>query len=87
MDTGNPPFRTPYGAPWVHTEEYIIATNTQEDTTHSAAPRKSIHSSTPKNHMDATGTDKQNITSKHHTILLYAVIRRHAQASPEAGAT
>jgi hypothetical protein len=34
-----------------------------------------------------TGTGKQNITSKHHTTLLVALIHRHAQASPEAGAT
>jgi hypothetical protein len=25
MDIGNPPFRTPYKAPLVHTEEYIYA--------------------------------------------------------------
>jgi hypothetical protein len=63
-----------------------IVTNTQEDTMHSAAASKSIHSSTRKIHMDMTGTDIQKITSKHRKILLHAFIRGHAQASPEAGA-
>jgi hypothetical protein len=64
-----------------------VFTNTQEDSTHSAAPSKCIHSSTQTIHKDRTGTDKQNVTSKHHKILLHAFIGRHAQASPEAGAT
>jgi hypothetical protein len=51
---------------------YIIFTSTQEYTTISAAPSKSIHSSTKKIHIDMTGTDKQNITSKCPAILLYA---------------
>jgi hypothetical protein len=36
--------------------------------------------------MDRTGTDKLNITSKHHTILLHAFIHGHAQARTGAGA-
>jgi hypothetical protein len=59
-------------------------TNTQEDTTHSAALSKCIHNSAQKILMDWTGTDKQNITGKHHTIPLHAFIHRQAQASPEA---
>jgi hypothetical protein len=62
-------------------------TNTQEGATHSAAPSKCTHSSNQGIIMDRTGTDQQNITSNHHTILLHAFICRHAQASPEAGAT
>jgi hypothetical protein len=76
----------PQQAALVHTSIHIL-TSTQEDTTHSAAPSKCIHSSTTKIHMDMTATDKQNIKSKHHTILLHAFIRRHTQASPEGGAT
>jgi hypothetical protein len=49
--------------------------------------RYSAFSSTKRTHMDRTGPDKQSITSKHHTILLHVFIRKHAQASPEAGAT
>jgi hypothetical protein len=66
---------------------YIIITNTQEVTTHSAAPSKCIHSSDQKFDTDRTSTGKQNITSKHHTTLLHTFICRHPHASPEAGAT
>jgi hypothetical protein len=65
---------------------YII-TNTQEVTTHSAAPSKCIHSSDQKFDTDRTSTGKQNITSKYHTTLLHTFICRHPHASPEAGTT
>jgi hypothetical protein len=54
-----------------NSKKYSV-TNTEEDTTHSAAPSKCIHSSTQKVRMDMTGTGKQNITSKHHTITALA---------------
>jgi hypothetical protein len=53
----------------VAARKYIV-TKIQEDTTHSAAPSKCIHSSTKKIHMDRTGTDKQN-TSQASTTLYY----------------
>jgi hypothetical protein len=55
----------------------IYLTNTQEVTTHSAAPSKCIHSSDQKFDMDRTSTGKQNITSKHHKTLLHTFICRH----------
>jgi hypothetical protein len=54
--------------------------NTQEVTTHSAAPSKSIHSSNQKFDTDRTSTCKQNITSKHQTTLLHKFICRHTHA-------
>jgi hypothetical protein len=47
-------------------EEYMF-TSTQEDSTHSAAPSKCIHSSIKKIHMDKTGLGKQSSTSKNST--------------------
>jgi hypothetical protein len=55
-------------------------TNTQEVTTHSAAPSKCIHSGDKKIDTDRTSTGKQNITSKHHTTLLHTFICRHPHA-------
>jgi hypothetical protein len=52
----------------------ISITNTQEVTTHSAAPSKCIHSSDQKFDTDRTSTGKQNITSKHHKTLLHTFI-------------
>jgi hypothetical protein len=68
------------------TSHAIISLQTHKKTLltlDSAAPSKCIDSSNQRVHMDRTGTDKQNFTSPHHTILLFAFIRRHAQASPK----
>jgi hypothetical protein len=72
--------------PTDHNNTFLLH-NTQEVTTHSAAPSKSIHSSNQKFNTDRTSTSKQNITSKHHTTLLHTFICRHPHASPEAGTT
>jgi hypothetical protein len=64
-----------------------IFTNTQEVTTHSAAPSKCIHSSNQKFDTDKTSTGKQSITSNYHTTLLHTFICRHPHASPAAGTT
>jgi hypothetical protein len=65
---------------------YILQ-NTQEATTHSAAPSKCIHSNTQEFHMGRTGTSQQHSINQHRAKLLQTFIRGHAHASPEAGAT
>jgi hypothetical protein len=47
-------------------KDAYMCTSTNGDTTHSAACSECIRSQI---HMDRTGTDKENITSKHHTLL------------------
>jgi hypothetical protein len=70
-----------------HRLKHIILQNTQEATTRSAAPSKCIHSNTQEFHMNRTGTGKQHSINQHRAKLLQTLIRGHAHASPEAGAT